>query len=109
MVVTIALNRSPCPTCTVELTDALRALQWEFPARFLGSRFILASRGAYQGQVTETGYYSNATTMAGLQRLRSVGWELCVLQEGASLPPSGGELLQALGRIRGRTGVVDLR
>lgn len=108
IVVTLAINRSPCPMCTDELVNALTALQWEFPMRFPQARFILASRGAYQGQVTSAGYYANATTMAGLRRLHNAGWELGVLQTGTQLSPSGEQLRQALERIYNRTGILHL-
>ena len=102
MVVTLAINRTPCPSCTGKLEDALRTLQWRYPLRFQRSRFVLACRGAYQGRVgKESGWYDNATTTGHLRRLEQVGWELAVLQMGPTLPPSGEALLQTLERMSG--------
>jgi hypothetical protein len=52
-------------------------------------------------------FYESATTVGDLRRLRDVGWELCVLQTGTELPPSGRELLQAIQALCG-TGYVRL-
>lgn len=114
VIVTMALNRSPChPRCVPALFSALNQLQTSYSRRFFDSwRFILACRGAYQGTVTDAGYFENATTDLDLQRLTDAGWEVCVLQTtlpasgstlepGDALPPSGRSLLQALMRGRG--------
>jgi hypothetical protein len=105
IVVTMAINRTPCPACTRALVHALTELQWKFALRFEHARFILACRGAYQGTISEAGFYEQATTTGDLRLLQEAGWELCVLQLSEALPPSGRELLQALERqpgVRGR-------
>lgn len=102
IVVTMVINRSPCPACSDALQQALQTLQWQHALSFQHARFLLASRGAYQGKVTAAGYYQNATTMGNLRRLHSAGWELCVLQMGNDLAPSGQALCQALERVTGR-------
>jgi len=109
IVVTMLVSRTPCRTCTDALVQALVTLQWNHPASFPHARFILACRGAYQGCVTDSGYYGNATTVGGLTRLGNAGWELCVLQVGDTLPRSGSDLLQAIRRLSGgRTSVKRL-
>lgn len=96
IVVTMVINRSPCRSCTGALEAALRSLQWRFAAGFEKAHFLLACRGAYQGKVTSAGYYEHSTTIGGLNRLQKVGWNLCVLQVGNSLAPSGRQLLEAV-------------
>lgn len=94
IVVTLAINRSPCRTCSDRLVQATSRLQFEYAARFEAARFILACRGAYEGRSFE-----QATTDNDLMRLEDAGWELCVLQMGDQLPPSGNTLLQGLTRL----------
>jgi hypothetical protein len=101
IVVTLVINRTPCRTCTGTLVKALSDLQWRFAARVPEGRFLLACRGAYEGRETAAGYHANATTVGDLKVLQDVGWSLCVLQVGDVLPPSGRQLLQALGNLRG--------
>lgn len=114
VVVTMALNRSPChPRCAPALYNALNNLQYNYSRRFFDNwRFILACRGAYQGQITDAGYYENSTTSLDLRRLDDAGWNVCVLQTtippagqsfqpGDGLPPSGRALLQTLMAHRG--------
>lgn len=109
IVVTLALNRSPCRACARALSFALKSLQWRHALAFQNSRFLLASRGAYQGKVSSTlDYYDQATTTGDLKELRDAGWELCVLQLGGQLAPSGRELLQTLARDSGKSGVLRL-
>ena len=113
-VVTLTLNRSPCHArCVPALFNALNELQLNYSRRFFEHwRFILACRGAYQGKVTEAGYYENSTTALDLERLDNAGWNVCVLQTtlpaagqsirpGEGLPPSGRALLQTLMRKKG--------
>lgn len=100
IVVTLVINRTPCRSCTGMLVKALSALQWQFAARVPQGRFLLACRGAYEGRPTEAGYCENATTMGDLKALQDVGWSPCVLKVGSELPPSGKQLLQALGNLR---------
>lgn len=113
VIVTLALNRSPCHTrCVPALYSALNKLQHDYSRRFFENwRFILACRGAYQGQVTDAGYYEHSTTTLDLRKLDDAGWNLCVLQTsmptpgqsfqlGEGLPPSGRALLQALSTIK---------
>ena len=122
-VVTLALNRSPChPRCVPALYNALNELQYHYSRRFFEQwRFILACRGAYQGQVTDAGYYENSTTALDLERLDNAGWTVCVLQTnlpaagqsfrpGEGLPPSGRALLQTLMRKKNlsRPGIIRL-
>jgi hypothetical protein len=102
IVVTMAINRTPCPTCADALERSLREMQWKHAKSFEHARFVLACRGAYEGRPTAAGRYPNATTTAALRRLADVGWELCVLQTGDTLPPSGRELLQTLERMSDR-------
>lgn len=109
--VTLAVNRTPCPGCTEKLIRALGQLHDRYPARMERARFLLACRGAYRGQPGEDGRYDDATTIGGLNRLQRAGWELCVLRVGESLPPSGQELLyavKALGRDEVGTAVLTL-
>lgn len=107
IVVTLAINRSPCRVCADQLVQALSDLQWNLARRFEHARFILACRGAYRGRVSEeAGYYDQATTDGDLMRLADAGWELCVLQMADELAPSGRELLQALVRQVGRRSFI---
>lgn len=109
IVVTMAVNRSPCPDCARRLTQSLIDLHHRFPKRMDHARFVLASRGAYQGRVTDAGYFGHATTTGDLRRLRDVGWEVCVLQLGGELSPSGQQLLEATERQAGiRGGILRL-
>lgn len=103
ILVSLLINRSPCPMCTAELASALQALERRFPKRFQHAHFVLASRGAYQGKINpQLGYYDEATTVGGLRRLSGAGWKLCVLQTGTELSPSGVQLQQALKRLSGQ-------
>ena len=97
IIVTLALNRSPCQNCTALLIDALSALYRDFPDRGPRNRFILAAKGAYEdaGMVT-------CTTQNDLLRLRDAGWELCVLQVGPNLSARGRILLEGIERVAGR-------
>jgi hypothetical protein len=97
IVVTMAINRSPCRNCSALLVTALGALSRRFPARCDMNRFILASRGIY-----EDARMQQATTRNDLVRLRDAGWELCVLQVGATLPPVGRHLLEGIQGVVGR-------
>ncbi|MDT4328613.1 hypothetical protein ACQE3D_10295 [Methylomonas sp. MS20] len=111
-VVTLVLNRSPCHSrCVPALFDALNHLQYNFSKRFFDHwRFILACRGAYQGKVTDAGFYEHSTTTRDLQRLEDAGWQVCVLQTttpvgntfdlGEGLPPGGQALLQGLMNVK---------
>lgn len=112
-IVVLALNRSPChKRCVPALFNSLNRLQDNYSRRFEEHwRFILACRGAYQGKVTDAGYYENATTDLDLRKLENAGWNVCVLQTqvptkgqslkpGEGLPLSGHQLLQALMRIK---------
>jgi hypothetical protein len=110
VVVTMAINRTPCRECVTWLTRALTDLQWEFAQRFQDSRFILACRGAYRGKISgELGFYDQATTGTDLMHLADAGWELCVLQVAEELAPSGRDLLQTLQRQTGARRVVVVR
>ena len=103
IVVTIALNRSPCMGCTHELIRALGELHRRFPLRAAMIRFVLAMRGLFQGTGPQ-----NLTLISDLRELSRVGWQLCVLQVGHQLSASGTELLENLQRIVGRGGFVRL-
>jgi hypothetical protein len=102
IVVTIAINRSPCRNCTQLLVGALNALHRRFPVACDANRFILASRGAYEDSAMQV-----ATTRNDLIRLRDAGWELCVLQVEAALSARGRILLEGLEGI-GQRGFVRL-
>jgi hypothetical protein len=102
IVTTLAINRSPCTSCTERLVSALLAYHQRYPLRAQLNRFILASRGAYEDAPMAT-----RTTQNGLLRLHAAGWELCVLQVGDVLPRRGEILLDGIERIAG-TGHVRL-
>lgn len=97
IVVTMALNRSPCRVCAARLVQALGALQRRFPLRCEQNRFLLACRGVY-----EAGSAAQSTSFNDLRRLHAAGWQLCVLQTGARLSNRGQILLDSLVRIVGR-------
>jgi hypothetical protein len=97
IVVTMAINRSPCRNCTHLLIDALNLLHVRFPLRGQQNRFILSARGAYEDSAM-----IDRTTRNDLVRLKDAGWELCVLQLGAALPARGRDLLVAIEGIAGR-------
>ena len=88
---TIAINRSPCRSCSTLLIKALDDLHARFPLRCQQNRFVLACRGVY-----EDVEMVNATTSNDLIRLKDAGWELCVLQVGSELPDRGRELLKGI-------------
>ncbi len=96
IITTIAINRSPCRACARLLIEALQVLHRQYPVSCHENRFLLASRGAY-----EDADMSNSTTRNDLIRLRDAGWELCVLQVGATLPPRGRILLQGIEDVVG--------
>lgn len=97
IVVTLAINRSPCRGCASLLINALNDLHLRFPLRCQQNRFILAARGTY-----EDAHMANATTRNDLVRLSDAGWELCVLQVDSTLPDRGRILLEGIERIAGR-------
>jgi hypothetical protein len=96
IVVTMAVNRSPCRDCAVLLVDALEKLNRQFPVACENSRFILACRGLYVGRKYILGTRKNA-----FKRLKEAGWESCVLQLGKQLPASGRELLTEIQAVEG--------
>ncbi|TQV86122.1 hypothetical protein FKG94_00770 [Exilibacterium tricleocarpae] len=101
IVVTIAINRSPCASCADRLSDALHQLHYRYAARFPHMRFILASKGYYQGDFVGTGAgggisRDRVTTGRGMARLKEAGWTNCVLQFGDRLSARGEELLEFL-------------
>jgi hypothetical protein len=102
MVVTLAINRSPCGSCARLLANALHDLHRRFPRRCEQNRFVLASRGVY-----EDADMVAVTRRSDLIRLRDAGWELCVLQVGFRLPARARILLQGLEDL-GRRGFVRL-
>jgi hypothetical protein len=102
IVVTLAINRSPCGSCARLLTNALNELHRQFPLRCEQNRFILASRGVY-----EDANMIAATRRSDLVRLLDAGWELCVLQVGSQLPARAQILLQGLEDL-GQRGFVRL-
>ena len=91
IIVTLALNRSPCRACAALLCDALSALYRDFPGRGPQNRFILAARGAYE----DAHHPKRLGSAAGrrLGTLRFTGWPDPV---GARAPPVGRD------RARGR-------
>ena len=96
IVTTIVLNRSPCQNCSGLLVHAIDKLHQLYPFRAQHNRFILASLGAYEDSAMKI-----VTTQSDLVRLRNAGWELAVLQFGASLSQRGNILLQGIQRIAG--------
>jgi hypothetical protein len=102
IVVTMAVNRSPCRGCARRLADALMDLHHRFPVRCDRNRFLLASRGAYEDRAMKI-----STTMASLAALRDAGWELCVLQVGQEVEV-GRQLRIALERMGIGRGIVRL-
>jgi hypothetical protein len=105
LVVTMAINRSPCGNCANLLVAALGDLHSRFPLRSQQNRFLLASRGVY-----EDSSMKERTTRNDLVRLRDAGWELCVLQVGPALSDRGRILLEGLESVldRRRGPVVPL-
>lgn len=101
IIVTLALNRSPCQSCANLLISALGAMYRNRPTALM-NRFILAAKGAY-----EDADMTMATTQNDLFRLREAGWELCVLQVGPALSARGYILLEGIERLSGR-GIVRL-
>lgn len=95
--VIIALNRSPCGSCTRLLVNALGDIQRRYPLRAFNNRFILASLGAYGAYNPEPG--DKRTSVANLTALKNAGWELCVLQVGSSLTRDGSQLATCLETI----------
>ena len=108
IVITMALNRTPCGECADKLAQALHKLEMRFPARVPNARFICATRGYYQGNfVTSAGIRRDrVTTDKGLERMREAGWELCVLQFNGALPDRGRELLEYLQSRPGHRSLV---
>jgi hypothetical protein len=102
VVVTLAINRSPCRACAGRLTEALLALHKAYPVGCDASRFVLAATGQYWG--TGPGAL---TLMPDLKRLKEAGWELCVLQVGPQLSERGEELRQNLDKL-GLRGILRL-
>jgi hypothetical protein len=97
IVVTMVINRSPCRSCTAQLSRALRNLHRRFPVKCDLNRFVLAVRGAYEDSEMVA-----ATTFNDLLRLRGAGWELCALQVGHELSDRGNILREGIERITGR-------
>jgi hypothetical protein len=91
IVTAMVLNRTPCADCTNRLVEALEALQKQYPVACENNRFLLVCRGKYWGRGPGV-----MTLIPHLRRLREAGWELCVLQMGSDLPPSGRELAEDL-------------
>jgi hypothetical protein len=82
MVVTLAINRSPCDRCAGNLAHALHDLHNRFALRTPQQHFLLAMRGYYESQkFMQNGKYeeTTVTTTGGLKLLKDAGWKLCVL------------------------------
>lgn len=101
VIVTLALNRSPCRRCVEHLIRALAALYRQRPAG-LANRFILVAKGAY-----EDAEGRQSTTQRDLFRLKNAGWELGVLQVGPTLSARGRILLEGIQRLSG-SGLIRL-
>jgi hypothetical protein len=102
IVVTVAINRSPCRDCGDLLVKALEDLSRRHPSACDDetgnhARFILACRGLYAGR-----QYILGTRKSLFPRLKEAGWEQCVLQLGKDLPASGKELLAEIEPVAGR-------
>lgn len=106
MVVTLALNRSPCGHCARVLAEALERLQFDFARRFENAVFILASLGYYQsskfGSPDHAQHHPDSgeplwvTTAKGLERLQDSGWRLGVLSFDGAITARGRELVEFL-------------
>jgi hypothetical protein len=97
IIVTMAINRSPCRNCVSLLVAALEAVHRQNPVAAENARFILACRGAYEDAAMQV-----ATLQSDLVRLWNAGWELCVLQVDSVLPARGNILLEGIERVAGR-------
>ncbi len=101
LVITMAINRSPCQNCSALLIAALESVYRRFPVAAERTRFVLASRGAYEDADMQV-----ATTQNDLIRLRDAGWELCVLRAGPRMPFRGNLLLEGIQRVAGHGNVL---
>lgn len=110
IIITMALNRTPCVDCAAVLTDSLNRLEWKFAMRFQHTRFVLACRGYYQGDYLDpvSGQIrtDRVTTDRALKQLQEAGWEVCVLQFADRLPDRGQELLNFLDHQPGRRSAI---
>ncbi len=106
MVITLALNRSPCGHCAMALTAALEKLQFNYSKRFENTVFILASLGYYQSskymsddheqEHAESGAPIWVTTAKGMEQLENAGWKLAVLSFDNNVTQRGQELADYL-------------
>jgi hypothetical protein len=97
IIVTLAINRSPCQNCASLLVAALEDVYRQHPVAANNSRFILASRGAY-----EDAHMRTATRQNDLVRMAEAGWELCVLVTDPEPSARGDILLEGIERVAGR-------
>lgn len=108
LVITLALNRSPCGHCAGVLADGLSKLQFSYARRFENAVFILASLGYYQSgkfmsdaheqRHPSSGERLWVTTDKGLERLEETGWRLAALSFDDEPTQRGQELMDYLRR-----------
>ena len=107
MIVTLAINRSPCGHCAYMLAKALQELQFNFARRFENSVFLLASLGYYHSNKylspeheqrhPESNQPLWVTTQRGLESLKNAGWHLAALSFDGKLTRRGGEFARFIG------------
>ena len=108
LIVTLALNRSPCGHCSLILAQALEKLQFNYARRFENTVFCLASLGYYQSSKFMSPEHDQrhpssnkprwVTTQQGLDRLTSAGWRLTTLSFDGALTSRGQELSDFLAK-----------
>ncbi|MDO9006055.1 MAG: hypothetical protein Q7V20_21640 [Aquabacterium sp.] len=108
----LAINRAPCSSCAHLLAGKLHALKGRVRRGINPHRFVLASRGYYQGRNFMSGkpspnhqasklkqYSREVTTDRGMQALKDAGWLLRVTEFGNGPTKRGDELLEFLARM----------